>query len=77
MWYGHDMWSGGWMIVGMIVFWGVWGLIGWGVLRTLFSTTHSNTSITPLEIAQTRYAQGEISKEEYETIVQTLDPPPV
>jgi putative membrane protein len=64
--------------IGMILFWVV--LIGIVVLvvrsflgnNSAGNKTPAPTSQTPLEILQTRYAKGEISKEEYEEVQQTL-----
>lgn len=85
---GWDMgFGGGGMLFGglmMIVFWG--GLIALIVLAVRgFSgsgdrsghnlenrNTRSEIPQTPLEIVQTRYARGEISKEEFEAISQDL-----
>lgn len=78
---------GGMMFGGlmMVVFWG--GLIALVVLAVRGfsgngnrSSTNQNSSSlssnsareTPLEILQARYARGEISKEEYETISRDL-----
>lgn len=85
---GWDMGFGwGGMFFGglmMIVFWG--GLIALIVLAVRSFSGASNTSResldrqrspsaaaqTPLEIVQTRYARGEIGKEEYEAISHDL-----
>jgi putative membrane protein len=75
MYWGYN---GGWMIGGMIfmvIFWAaiIW-LIVWGIRR---ATHHhySSTSMgdtTPLEIAKTRYAKGEITREQLEEIKKNL-----
>ena len=40
MWYGHDVWSGGWlMLLWMFIFWGGLALLAIWVLRTVFVTT--------------------------------------
>lgn len=81
---GWDMgWNWGWMLFGglaMVFFWGaiialvvlaVRGLTGSG--STIRYTDTPQRSIqTPLEIIQARYARGEISKQEYETVRQDL-----
>jgi putative membrane protein len=54
----------------MLLFWG--GIIGvavWGINKL---TRGGGKGETPLEIAQRRYARGEISREEFETIKSTL-----
>lgn len=75
MMMGWDMgWNGGWMIFGslmMILFWG--GLIALLVLamRGLTNAGAGSHEMrpqnqTPLQILQTRYAKGEIDRQEYE-----------
>ena len=82
---GWDMgWSWGWMFFGgltMVLFWG--GVIALIVLALRGFTGSSNTvrhtdtarnpTQTPVEILQARYAKGEISKQEYETVRQDLN----
>ena len=75
-------WGWGWMFSGglmMLLFWGtlivlvvlaVRGLGGGG--RSEISPPHSEARQTPLEIAQARYAKGEISRDEYETLRHDL-----
>ena len=82
MWpYMSNFGWGGWLLGGlmMLLFWG--GLIVLVVLavrafartgnrsQNQVVTTHSNA----LEIVKNRYAQGEISKEEFETIRHDLE----
>lgn len=72
--------------LGMLVFWGlVVGLVIWGIRS--FTGTDDNSRLpvnyagpqaggtrpTPLEILQGRYASGEISREEYESIRHDLN----
>jgi uncharacterized membrane protein len=75
MWYGHDMWSSGWlMVIWMLIFWGGLSLlVMWG-MRTVLTYTQPSPARTssPLEIAQARLARGEISREEFTGIVQDL-----
>jgi putative membrane protein len=60
----------GWFIpVGMIIFWGliIWGIVA--LVRYIISSSHTCTTVharTPVEILKSRYASGEISKEEFE-----------
>ncbi|MDP2932337.1 MAG: SHOCT domain-containing protein [Chloroflexota bacterium] len=60
---------GGFMGLGMIFF---WGLVIWGIVALVRGTTspgntgyHTGTD-SALDVLKKRYAQGEISKEEYE-----------
>ena len=85
---GNGMdWGWGWMFSGglmMLLFWGVLIALVVLVVRGLTggaSSTANNTDVgatrrevgaTPLEILQARYARGEISREEYETIRRDL-----
>jgi putative membrane protein len=58
----------GWLPLLLIVFWGlvIWGIVA--AVRTTRSPGCSNTSTaeSALEVLKRRYAQGEISKKEYE-----------
>ncbi len=75
-------WQWGWGAMmfgglGMLLFWGlVVGLVIWGVRGLAGSsgpaTPPGSSPPTPLEILQARYARGEISREEYETIRRDL-----
>jgi putative membrane protein len=80
--YGADgMMGGGFGLVGgifMLVFWilvivGVVLLIKWLVEQTSHGGyTHAPPNSQALEIAKSRYAKGEISKEEFDQIKQDL-----
>jgi putative membrane protein len=70
-WFGWGWGFGGWfMLVFMAVF---WGLVIWGIVA-LVRRTGGNACCGPvyqqndsaLEILKTRYAKGEIGKEEFE-----------
>lgn len=66
------MFFGGWM---MIVWIFIIALIVWGVIALAkHSSSSSDTpqKHDPLDTAKERYAKGEISKEEYETIKKSL-----
>lgn len=73
-------WQWGWGAMmfgglGMLLFWGlVVGLVIWGVRGLAGSSgpAPGSSPPTPLEILQARYARGEISREEYETIRRDL-----
>jgi len=69
--YGHMMnypYGGIFMWIIILV---ITGLIGFGVFY-FFRKGKTTKDETPLEILQKRYAKGEISKEEYEDIKNTL-----
>ena len=76
MWGYHDGF-GWWMMFGgmwMLIFWGIviW-LVVWGVNKITSSrNTHTDSRETPLDIAQRRLANGEITKEEFEEIRAVL-----
>ncbi len=73
MWMHGDV-GWGWMVMGwvwMVVFWGaVIGLIVWTVSRVTEGRTTSHS--TPMDIAKVRYARGEITKEEFESLKKDL-----
>ncbi len=64
----------GWMTLGwvlMVVFWGsvIW-LVVWSISRV--TEGRGSASATPLDIAKARYARGEITKEQFETLKRDL-----
>jgi putative membrane protein len=76
MWgyYGGEWW---WMLFGglmMLIFWGaIIGLVVWGVREfTRDRQRAAAPTETPLEIAQRRLARGEINREEFEELRDTL-----
>ena len=73
MWGEHEG-MGWWMLFGSIWFVAFWGIIIWAIV-SLFSRAEGRGSSggeTPLEIAKRRYAQGEISREQFEQIRRDL-----
>ena len=63
--------GGGWMILMMILFWGgTIFLVIWGVRQ--FSGRSQPTSNRASEILTQRYARGEITDEEFESMRHTL-----
>ncbi|MPZ50573.1 MAG: SHOCT domain-containing protein [Dehalococcoidia bacterium] len=74
MWGVHDG-MGWWMLLGSVWFIFFWGLIIWASV-TAFSRSQRSSAPgggeTPLDIAKRRYAQGEISREQYEQIRHDL-----
>ncbi|MBI3952895.1 MAG: SHOCT domain-containing protein [Chloroflexi bacterium] len=74
MWYGMGGWGWAWMTMGMVtmlLFWGaVIALIIWAVRAVSGGAGPRERS--PLEIAQARYARGEITKEQFEALRRDL-----
>jgi putative membrane protein len=73
MWGAHDG-MGWWMMLGglwMLFFWGlvVW-LVVWGAGRLAGRGRHDENS--PLEIARRRYAEGQITKEQFDQLRRDL-----
>ena len=71
-WSGfHGMtWFGG---IGMILFWIlILAFVIWGVVMISRNNSRHGSSSKALDIAQERYAKGEISKEQYEEIKKSL-----
>ena len=78
MWRMHEG-VGWWMVFGgiwMVIFWaGVIALIVWAVNRLVHRRGHEHGGPwrqDPLEIARTRYARGEITKEQFDQIKKDL-----
>jgi putative membrane protein len=69
MWeFGMD---GGWMILMMVLFWGgTILLVMWGVRQ--FTGRSQLSGDRAMEILNERYARGEITDEEFESMRQTL-----
>ncbi len=74
-WWHYGGWWAGLGILLMIVFWGliIW-LIVWAIRRSGAGSVSGSNQVqqTPLEIAKTRYARGEITKEQFEQIKKDL-----
>ncbi len=73
MWMHGDV-GWGWMSlrwVWMVVVWGsvIW-LVVWGISRVTVGRNSSGT--TPLDIAKARYARGEVTKEQFESLKRDL-----
>ncbi|MDP2948604.1 MAG: SHOCT domain-containing protein [Chloroflexota bacterium] len=76
MWYG-DMGPWGWwmVVVGSLMWMGFLILIGsiaWAALRTPTERTEYAPRLTPLDLLKTRYARGEITREEFEQTKRDL-----
>ena len=73
MWMHGDV-GWGWMAVGwawMLVFWGAIIWFGfWAVTRLTGERTAPGS--TPMDIARARYARGEITKEEFDSLKRDL-----
>jgi putative membrane protein len=73
MWGAHDG-MGWWMVFGMIwmvVFWGavIWAII-WAATR--IGQGHGERGESALDIARRRYANGDITREEFEQLQKDL-----
>ena len=71
MWHMGDG-MGWWMLLGSVWFVFFWGLIIWAVLKVTGGLGKSTTEASPLDIARSRYARGEISREEFEQLRRDL-----
>jgi putative membrane protein len=76
MWWLVHEGMGWWMVFGavwMILFWGaITALVVWGVRALAGRSGRPVGEESTLEIAQRRYARGEITREEFEEIKATL-----
>ena len=74
-WWHYGGWWAGLGIILMIIFWGliIW-LIVWAIRRSGAGSGPGSGQVqqTPLDIAKTRYARGEITKEQFEQIKKDL-----
>jgi len=81
MMHGHDMqgwWTAAWPV---FVVWMLLWFLFWGALMTalvlavrwLWQATSHRRRMTPLEILSERYARGDLSREEFATMRETLD----
>jgi len=65
-----------WMVFGFILFVLFWGgiiwLIAWAVKKGTGHLSACTSDLQPLSIAQSRYAKGEITKEQFEQIKRDL-----
>ena len=71
MW-GYDHWSWGGLVMsfGMLA---IWGLVLWGVVNFVKSSSGANTPrLRPEEILRERFASGEIDEPEYRTRLNAL-----
>lgn len=67
MWWDNGQWGAGqWigMTLGMLLFWGLLGLLGYWLIRALGNDSRRAAS-TPEEILAERFARGEIDADEY------------
>lgn len=79
----HGYWFGGYGWIGMIIFMLFWllvlggliWLVVWAARRSGTGSRNSNLPAgnTPKEIAQMRYAKGEITREQYQQLLEDLN----
>lgn len=80
MWHMGDG-SGWWMLFGWFWMIGFWALIAWAVIALTRRDTSRGTSAalrdepSALEIAESRYARGELTNEEFERMRRQLQHP--
>ena len=71
------MWGMGWMMLGMFLFWGLLIFAAVWFVRLLFQSGMSQSSsadrsLTPAQVADLRYSNGEITREQYEQMKNDL-----
>ena len=76
---GYGVGFGGIGLLVMLLFWGGLIFLGVWLVKTLFTgntnhrpTDYQDKNTTALEILAQRYARGEITREQYETMKQDL-----
>lgn len=75
MWSGFEGMGWGWIGLGfvhMIVFWGLVILAFVGLMRWLAGETTSARAPEAIEILKTRYARGELTREQFEQMKREL-----
>ncbi len=76
MGFGSGMWFFGWLW--MLLFWGVLIALAIWFVRLLFpvaktqSNDGNNSPFSAQEILKARYARGELSEEQYQQMLQTI-----
>jgi putative membrane protein len=60
----------GWMMLGMVLFWGLVIFLAILMVRALFETGENRSpkdqeTVNPLEVLDLRYSRGEINQEQY------------
>ena len=75
MGYGLGMAGFGWLW--MIIFWGILILLAIWLVSLLFpaarkSEPDDNRSLSAVDILKKRYARGELSQEEYQQMLETI-----
>jgi uncharacterized membrane protein len=79
MWWGVHEGMGWWMAfagIWMLIFWGpIIALAVWGVINLSRGENQPAPRKNSLEIAQSRYAQGETTREQFEEIKATPNEP--
>ncbi len=75
MMWGYGQWGWLGMILGMVIMVVIWGgliaLAVWIVMK-LVRSGRETSSASPIEIAKSRYARGEITKEQFEQLKKDL-----
>ena len=75
MMWGTETGMGWWMLLGSVWFVLFWGLIIWAVVKMAGGgekASERQPEVRPIEIAQRRYAAGEINREQFEQIKRDL-----
>lgn len=72
------MWAMGWMMLGMLLFWGLLIFAAIWLVGLLFQSGSAKPitgqdRLTPREVLDLRYSRGEITREQYEQMKTDLD----
>lgn len=62
-----------WMWLSMVVFWSLFAVLAYYVIRGLMQSQPAKSRVRSTEILEERYARGEISAEEYRERYETLE----
>ncbi len=75
MWGYHMDMGWGWWMIGSVMMLGFWGLVAWVIISLVRGQQPGSTNVlrsTPREIADRRFAAGEIDADEHRRIVDQL-----
>ncbi len=65
MWRDGGSWGWGWMLMGMLMMIGFWGLVAWVIVTAVRRPEARSSTRDAQEILDERFARGELDVDEY------------